>query len=111
MSNRRNTTAEQDRLERAFEAIASGEEGYELVFHPATGQLVAVDDVGDEDRLPATQMAREGFFCGRQPAACDISPALGQRCLAPGQGPPTDHRAEEYGRGVASPDAGQPNQR
>ena len=67
MNNRRNAAAEQARHERTFEAIASGEEGYDLVFDPATGQLVAADDEGDEDRLPATQMAREGFFCGRQP--------------------------------------------
>ena len=53
---------EQARLERAFESIGEGEERYELVFDPATGQLRAVDDVADEDRVPATQMAREGFF-------------------------------------------------
>lgn len=67
MNNRRNAVAEQVRHERTFEAIASREEGCDLVFDPATGQLVAVDDEGDEDRLPATQMAREGFFCVRQP--------------------------------------------
>lgn len=66
--NRGRNTTEQDRLERTLEAIADGEEGYELVFHPATGQIVAVEDVGDEDRLPATQMARDGFFVGDPPA-------------------------------------------
>ena len=111
MNNRRNAAAEQARHERTFEAIASGEEGYDLVFDPATGQLVAVDDEGDEDRLPATQMAREGFFCVRQPADCDISPAPEQRCLAPRWEPPTDHHTGGYGRRVVSLNPSQPNQR
>ena len=57
-----NRSAELNRIERTFEAIGDGEEGYELVFDPATGELSAADDVADEDRVPATQMAREGFF-------------------------------------------------
>lgn len=92
MNNRRNAAAGQVRHECTFEAIASGEEGYDLVFHPATGQLVAVDDEGDEDRLPATQMAREGFFCVRQPADCDIKPcpraALLSAAMGAADGPP-----------------------
>ena len=64
MTNRRNRIAEQNRLERTLEAIADGEEGYGLVFNPVTGEVVATTEAADEDRLPATQMAREGFFCG-----------------------------------------------
>ena len=40
----------------------------ELQFDPATGELVAVrkgERVDDRDRVPATQMAREGFFAVR----------------------------------------------
>lgn len=64
MNERRSNAAERARLERALEAIADGEGGYDLVFNPAAGQLIPVEDGADEDRLPATQMAREGFFCG-----------------------------------------------
>lgn len=64
MNERRSNAAERARLERTLEAIADGEGGYDLVFNPATGQLIPVEDGTDEDRLPATQMAREGFFCG-----------------------------------------------
>lgn len=64
MDKRRSGPAQQVRLEHALEAVAGSEEGYELVFDPVTGQLVATDDMADEDRLPATQMAREGFFSG-----------------------------------------------
>lgn len=64
MDKRRSGTAQPVRLEHALEAVADGKEGYELVFDPVTGKLVATDDVADEDRLPATQMAREGFFSG-----------------------------------------------
>ena len=53
---------EQRRIERTFEAIGEGEQGYELFFDPATGELRGADNVADEDRVPATQMAREGFF-------------------------------------------------
>lgn len=60
MNNQREV--EQARLERAFESIGEGEERYELVLYPATGELRAVDNRADEDRMPATQMAREGFF-------------------------------------------------
>ena len=55
-------SADLHRLERTFEAIGDGEEGYEMVYDPATGQIVAAGDLEDEDRVPATQMAREGFF-------------------------------------------------
>lgn len=64
MNERRSNAAERARLERTLEAIADGKGGYDLVFNPAIGQLVPVEDGTDEDRLPATQMAREGFFCG-----------------------------------------------
>lgn len=64
MTNRRNGIAEQNRLERALESIAAGEEGYALALNPVTGEIVVTGEVADEDRLPATQMAREGFFCG-----------------------------------------------
>lgn len=62
MNERRSDTTERKRLERALESIADGEEGYGLVFNPVTGKVLAVDEAADEDRLPATQMAREGFF-------------------------------------------------
>lgn len=62
--DQRQSDAEQNRLdERAFEAIGEGEEDYDLVFDPATGELHGATDADDEDRVPATQMAREGFFC------------------------------------------------
>lgn len=62
MNERRSDTTERQRLERALESIADGKEGYGLVFNPVTGQVLAADEAADEDRLPATQMAREGFF-------------------------------------------------
>ena len=39
-----------------------GENGDELIFDPATGELRSACDADDPDRVPATQMAREGFF-------------------------------------------------
>ncbi len=35
---------------------------YELYFDRETGELRAICEDDDEDRLPATRMAREGFF-------------------------------------------------
>lgn len=54
------------RVERAFEAIAEGEGDVGLYFDATTGELRASrDEHGeDADRLPATGMAREGFFVG-----------------------------------------------
>ena len=65
MKDKRSGVAAQNRIERAFEALGEGERNsYDLVFDPATGELRAVGlgDDEDEDRIPATQMAREGFF-------------------------------------------------
>lgn len=65
------------RVERAFESIAEGERDVGLYFDAATGELRASrDEHGeDADRLPATGMAREGFFVGGDEVACD-APAL-----------------------------------
>ncbi len=53
----------QDEIERALKVARHGEQSsYGLTFDPATGELRTVGDHEDEDRLPATQMAREGFF-------------------------------------------------
>lgn len=56
--------AETKQVERALESIAEGECDIELYFDARTGELRARGDRDDEDpdRLPATQMAREGFF-------------------------------------------------
>ncbi len=66
----------QDQIGHAFEAVGRGENSYDLVFDPATGELRAVGDDRDEDRVPATQMAREGFFHNggkaRQPGLSDL---------------------------------------
>ena len=52
---------------------------YEAYFDPATGELRATRVDDDQDRLPATQMAREGFFsgesAGERPAAPATPPA------------------------------------
>lgn len=62
MSNSSNNP-EQEGLKDAFEGIrADGENGDELFFDPATGELRTARGADDPDRLPATQMAREGFF-------------------------------------------------
>ncbi len=63
MSNFSNNDPKQDGLKGAFEAIgAGGENGDELIFDPATGELRSAGDAEDPDRVPATQLAREGFF-------------------------------------------------
>lgn len=67
MNNRNETgAAEGNQVERALESIADGDRDFGLYFDPTTGELRASrDDRGDDvDRLPATQMAREGFFAG-----------------------------------------------
>ena len=63
MSNVNNNDPKQDSLNGAFENIgAGGENGDELFFDPATGELRSTRSAEDPDRVPATQMAREGFF-------------------------------------------------
>lgn len=63
MSNLGNNDPKQDGLKGTFEDIrAGGENGDELVFDPATGELRSTRSAEDPDRVPATQMAREGFF-------------------------------------------------
>lgn len=63
--------AETKEVENALESIAQGQRDVGLYFHTATGELrTSRDDCrADADRLPATRMAREGFFAGgRLPA-------------------------------------------
>ena len=63
MSNFSNNDPKQDGLKGTFEDIgAGGGNGDELVFDPATGELRSTRGAEDSDRVPATQMAREGFF-------------------------------------------------
>ena len=63
MSNFSNKDSGQDDLRGTFETIgAGGENGDELIFDPATGELRSAREAEDPDRVPATQMAREGFF-------------------------------------------------
>ncbi len=68
-------------LRESFEAIAdNADQGEELTFDPVTGELVPVrrDQTPDPDRVPATQMAREGFFgCRRVAAACAATLLVG----------------------------------
>ena len=50
-------------VESTFESVCDGNTAnYELYFDEETGELRAARE--DEDRVPATQMAREGFFRG-----------------------------------------------
>ena len=63
MSNFSNNDPKQDGLKGTFEDIRAGSEnGDELIFDPATGELRSSRSAEDPDRVPATQMAREGFF-------------------------------------------------
>lgn len=71
MMNNRNQTnqtdaADPNRVERAFESIAEGRDDMGLYFDVETGELRASGEDGreDADGLPATRMAREGFFVG-----------------------------------------------
>ena len=50
------------RCARANGAPSPAAEHEELVFDSETGELQAAGNVEAEDRVPATQMAREGFF-------------------------------------------------
>lgn len=50
---------------QALETIALGDDEQELAYDPRTGKVEATrkgEIVQDKDRVPATQMAREGFF-------------------------------------------------
>lgn len=63
MSNFSNNDPKQNGLKSAFEDLGAGSEnGDELIFDPATGELRSTRGAEDPDRVPATQMAREGFF-------------------------------------------------
>ena len=89
MSNFSNEDPEQDGLRGAFETIgAGGENGDELIFDPATGELRSAREAEDPDRVPATQMAREGFFRHECDAAAASPPPLRE---ADGTPPPPTH--------------------
>lgn len=63
MSNFSNNDPNQDGLKDAFENISADDKSSdELFFDPATGELRSARSDDDSDRVPATQMAREGFF-------------------------------------------------
>ena len=63
MANESNQPSEQ--VERALERVADQEVvAYETYVDPLTGELRGTRVDGDQDRVPATQMAREGFFSG-----------------------------------------------
>ena len=79
MSNTSNNAPNQDGLKDAFEGIrADGENGDELFFDPATGELRTARSPDDPDRIPATQMAREGFFLRESDEALDRLPIRGE---------------------------------
>ena len=72
MSNFSNNDPNQDGLKDTFENIrADSESGDELFFDPATGELRSARRDDDSDRVPATQMAREGFFLREGDGALD----------------------------------------
>ena len=90
MSNLSNNNPKQDGLKGTFEAIgAGGENGDELIFDPATGELRSARGADDPDRVPATQMAREGFFLHEGNAATGQPPPTGEA-----GSPPSAPRAE-----------------
>ena len=63
MNGTRAQQLEKDKkLEEALEALDDGDGEEELTFDPATGELVPCPRGESGDRIPATQMAREGFF-------------------------------------------------
>ena len=63
-------------LKDAFENIcADGKSSDELFYDPATGELRSTRADDDSDRVPATQMAREGFFL-RDDGALDKRPLI-----------------------------------
>ncbi len=58
-------TSEQKADGKTLKKVAQKQEAEELSFDPQSGELVVVREdevVNDPDRVPATQMAREGFF-------------------------------------------------
>ena len=79
-----NTNLPVESVEHVHEDTGDGNvTTYELYFDPISGELGATCVKDHEDRLPATQMAREGFFVGG---------SVGER----GAGPtPTSARADD----------------
>ena len=74
-----NNDPNQDGLKDAFENIrADSESSDELFFDPATGELRSARNDDDSDRVPATQMAREGFFLREGDGALDQCPLHGE---------------------------------
>lgn len=63
------TTNNPERVGKTLEKIAQGQgEEEELFFDPASGTLEVArkhEIIRDRDRVPATEMAREGFFATR----------------------------------------------
>lgn len=58
-------TTNQDAVGKTLQKVAQKQEAEELFFDPQSGVLEVVkkgEVVQDSDRVPATQMAREGFF-------------------------------------------------
>ena len=58
----------QDSIGKTLEKVAKNEQAGELYFHPQSGELSVSkkgETVDDPDRVPATRMAREGFFVCR----------------------------------------------
>lgn len=79
MSNFSNNDPNQDGLKDAFENIcADNESSDELFFDPATGELRSARSDDDSDRVPATQMAREGFFLREGDGALDQPSSNGE---------------------------------
>ncbi len=57
--------ANQDAVGKTLEKVTNKQEAEELFFDPQSGVLEVVkkgEVVKDRDRVPATPMAREGFF-------------------------------------------------
>ena len=94
MSNFSNKDPGQDDLRGTFETIgAGGENGDELIFDPATGELRSAREAEDPDRVPATQMAREGFFRRERDDVAALPPPLREGDGTPA--PPTHGEGEE----------------
>ena len=58
-------TTNQDAVGKTLQKVAKKQEAEELFFDPQSGVLEVVkkgEVVQDSDRIPATKMAREGFF-------------------------------------------------
>ena len=93
MSNFSNKDPGQDGLRDTFETIGAGENGDELIFDPATGELRSARDAEDPDRVPATQMAREGFFRHERDDVAALPSPLREADGTPA--PPTHGEGEE----------------